>query len=492
VNLWRSIRRFVSNPVGDIQRRWDAARTTRLNSAHWQDADGENINRSIEMQQKTLRDRCLHEAENNAFIEGMIHTYCTDVAGPEGPQLTIQSDSDRFSSALEEFWYEWFESPDYAGLQSGADKLRLWTRQQWTCGEFFEQIVYDTDASSRLSLRLHSVNPRRVETPPNMLANPLIVDGVERNFKGKPIGYHVMSFMGDETNFGRVIDYEPVGVNDLIHGFQLREAGQAKGVPWLAPILDVAAEVRDFDKSTLDAARTAADFGVLLYTEHPDSAYVQVNESVDIKRRKISTVAPGWKVAQVAPQHPSINHVEYRKARIAELGRVVSMPLMMIMLDASGHNYSSARFDGQVYIRGVACFQKWLQFVALNRLVREVHREAMYLDGRLRSQRKFNINWTWPTAPHVDPTKEAKAMQMMLDAGLISEIDACAALGYDYEAVVKNQARVKEILSAAGVQSPRETKTPQGQVQRMEAVTGVLKRLIRAIESSERGRGNAV
>ncbi len=63
----------------------------------------------------------------------------------------------------------------------------------------------------------------------------------------------------------------------------------------------------------------------------------------------ITRIPPGWQAQSMATSHPSANNTDFRKERSRDLGRPAGMPLMQIRLDSSGHNYSSARFDAQIY-----------------------------------------------------------------------------------------------------------------------------------------------
>jgi hypothetical protein len=176
---------------------------------------------------------------------------------------------------------------------------------------------------------------------------------------------------------------------------------------------------------------------------------------VQSKRRMMRFLPPGYKPVQMQGANPNVNHMAYRDMRLAEIGRVVSMPLMMIKLDSSGHSYSSARFDGQIYARGNAATQSWLERVALTKLVRMVRREAAFKVAALRSvPEDWTISFTWPKPPHVDPLKEANAVKVLIELGLLSEIEGCAQMGLDYEQVAANIKRVAEIRKEQGISEP--------------------------------------
>src|SRR5690606_29907051 len=112
-----------------------------------------------------------------------------------------------------------------------------------------------------------------------------------------------------------------------------------------------------------------------------------------------------------------------------ELGRPINMPLMMVRLGSEEHNYSSARFDGQIYQRGIACVQASRLERPLNRCVNEVAREAEL--ARQLPPRPADVSYRWlhNKPPHVDPAKEANAEKTYLENGTVTLEEALAAQG---------------------------------------------------------------
>ena len=91
----------ISRPsVGDIERRWEAADTDRLNEAHWQPVTL-NMNDVLETQISELQARCRHEAANNAVIDAGIETQQTNAVGRTGPRLQVLTESSRFNDDAE-------------------------------------------------------------------------------------------------------------------------------------------------------------------------------------------------------------------------------------------------------------------------------------------------------------------------------------------------------------------------------------------------------
>lgn len=436
-------------------RRWESADTDRLNRAHWVNATGNSINVDLSEDLETLRVRSAFEAANNPMVEGVISTHQTDLIGHDGPQLQVVSDSPEYNEALEAAWRQWFSAPTTNSKISGAAMLRLWIRDLWLSGEILAQKVTKENVETACKLRLRLLPSRRLGTPAESVGDKDTMLGIRFDADGEPLAY----WISKPERFGLyelTTDYQQVPAANIVHEFLLQEEDQARGVPWLACALDPIGELRDFDAQVLDAQRGAADHGVFWHTDHPDANFLEINtaETTEIPRRQQQVGPPGWKPSQLQPNQPSAQYVPYRRERQAEIGRPASMPLMMIRLDSSGHNYSSARFDGQIYYRALRAIQHWLSGSpqnrgVLNELVDAVARELELQEGFPQRPANVRYEWTWPVPPHVDPAKEGLGERIGLENGTVSFADACMARGTDEETIIAKHLRTNQKLVAA-------------------------------------------
>lgn len=441
----------VGRPGPFALRRFEGAETNRLNSAHWQNAFGQPINSDLMQSLETLRARASYEEANNALVDGVITTHCEDVVGPSGPTLRVECESAAWANAAEALWRDWFAAPCPNPRFSGVALLKLWIRSLWKNGEFVGQVITSRSAAGPISMRVKPIHPRRLATPMAAVADPRVCMGIEFDAEGAPLRYWIADAAPAGQPLLAAMSYTPIPADLVIHEFVHHEEDQARGYPWIAPSLNTVADLRDLDEHVMDAAEVAAIMGVAWYTEHGDATYIQVNESTEIERRTQWTGPPGWKPMQVKSEHPAPNLLEWRRERQAELGRPVAMPLMTIRLDASKHNYSSARFDGQNYHRAVRGIQMWLsgspyQYGCLTWLFWQILAEARFSVPALRvAPGAVTLRWLWPAPPHVDPKKEREAERIGLENGTLPFDSACAANGYDQEAVFNAEQRTNAL-----------------------------------------------
>jgi lambda family phage portal protein len=444
-----------SEPEADVPlnlRRWPVAKTDRLNKGHWSPATGQTINVDLSSYHETLRTRAEHEIATNSDLEGMIQTFVTDVVGDDGPTLQVQSSSEAYNEWLEGVWRKWWAMPDLNGQLSGVDLLDLWLRTYWSAGEYLAQIVTANSVDGPVKARLLTLHPRRLATPPDKAGNVTIFMGVQRNKTGKPQYYMIAQETQQAGGLNLSLKYDPIKARDIIHRFDMGEAGQVRGVPWIASALQAIADLADYDNEVLDAARAAADWGVLLKSNNPEATPIELSGSVDVERRTMRAVPTGWEPWQMQPNQPSTQYNDFHDEKLRSAGRARCIPLMMIKLDARKHNYSSARFDSQVYVRAINKLRAKEARLTLNRLVDLVATEAGRGIGEIPNRPEdATYHWNWPGFPHVDTKKEAEGTEVALRSGVTCLRDACADRGKDWQDVIAQRGREHEALEAAGL-----------------------------------------
>lgn len=452
-------------------RRWDGAATTRLNRDHWRPATGNPINEDLLSDLPTLRARCTYEASSNPIIAGMLETFATDVVGRCGPSLQVESDDEQFNAAVETMVKELFESPDPDCPMSIVETARLWIRSLCTSGDYVvQEFTADRSGSMPFTLGMRTIESCRLDTPTGEGGNQQIFFGVEVNDDGKPIRYWVRN-RDVGMRFSDRYKWEPVPPDFLHVNYQFLEPGQLRGVPWLAPSLNVIQELREYDRTVLDSATNAARNAVVAQANSPD---IELDQDVipveqEIQRGVINYMTPGWQAMAVDATQPTAQYKDFRHERLREFGRPFGMPLMMIILSSADSNFASAHYDGQVYIRFVQYVQDWITRTTLKTFVKKGIRE-LELARVLRVPSFYRCNWTWPVPPPADPKKHAEAVRMQLEDGLISYSEALGIFGRDEETVIAQRQRTAERLAEAGL-PPVPSNIGSGGVAQLQADT---------------------
>lgn len=417
-----------------IVRSWESAKGNRLNKNHWSDAKSTGINVDLRFDLQKLRDRCRDEVKNNGILSGMIATNVIDTVGPEGPVLHLSTKNESYRKKALDIWAAWWERPEITGTQSGVELLGEAVGGYWWAGEFFWEFTNDRSAKG-VQFRVNSIHPRRILTPPQFAYNRDVRLGIRGTDLGKPLSYFVIDSYENEWDYLLVTQFEEVAAKNIVHDFKRLEPGQARGYPWVAPVLDDVADLRDFDQETISAARAAALLSVLIYTENGENEPINLQGDAPLERQSITALPPGYKAAQVNPAHPSNVYATFHDTKLNTIGRPVCMPLNMVKLDSRQHTYSSARYDGQSYNRSVRHMQRRLGRQALDRCLQQVLTEAQLLGMLPAAPADLEWSWGWTELPEVDPIKEAEGISERIDNGTMTQQLACSHYGLDVEEV---------------------------------------------------------
>jgi len=455
---WWPFHRQSEKPPADPEkwtlRRFEGAETNRTNQNNWRGAHDQSINQDIGFGLETLRARCHYESENNPVIKGMINTYCNHLIGPVGPALQVQSADIAYNAMLENAFRIFAEFADIRGT-SLAEIIRVWVRNLFLDGEFLALETSNDLTDSPIRFCLQTIAPRRLN---NLFVNyPIdgtqIFMGVEADAAGRVKQYHIL----DEKIVSGVMvtGFQTITIpaSAAHHCFVREEPDQLRGVPWLASALPVIADMRAYDRAVLKAAHNAAKFASIMQTSNPNIEHEEIpgGAAMDIKEDAIQAIPPGWSLQQMTPQQPMTEYPAYRAERHRDIGRVVSMPLMILDLNSANHSYSGGRIDMQVYGSELEDKEGWLERVILNKLVWRVEQEARLSVGLGARPADARLSWTWNQLPHVDPLKEAMGERVELENGTLPFSVACARKGLDPEKVIEMRKADNEKLAAAGL-----------------------------------------
>jgi capsid protein len=445
----------IPDGEGRGERRWEAAKTDRLNQAHWRHASGNTINADLMGKLDTLRSRCEHEIANNPIVAGMVRNYAIDVVGAKGPTISVRSDpgDPAYDKEATDVLREWFRSPEASGRLSYAEMLQVWVRSLWSSGSYVAQLVTDPDRQGPLKVSLDMLHTSRLATPPAMAGDPWVILGVRVNQYLRPRQYYIARpNPANPYSFGTAYQYDPIPADLILHGFETEEAGQVTGVPWLATALPSVADLRDYDVQVLDAARQAADMGIYWYTDALEAEYVQINEVADIERRTQTFGPPKYKPFQLQPGQPSAQYVEYRKERHRDIGAARGVTLMRVRNSAEDQNFSNARFDNSVYDWLMKPTQQILQGRSgIQRIAAEVLREAELAGLTRRRPKRVKVDCLWCGLPHMDAEKEEKAKAIAIASRVASFAEILADDGKTLEDHCDQLVYVNKVLAEKGL-----------------------------------------
>jgi hypothetical protein len=471
-------------PEGPTQlRRWDSADTTRLNAEQWCQVQATSINADIESQLETLIARCRYERKNNPMVEGVIKSYCKFVVGKGGPTLIVESSSDDYNRTFRQIWDGYWSRVTVDGMH-GVDLLKRLVGQTFDAGNWLQQLVnFDRwlPSSEPVKTRLLDVDPIRLATPPGKIGSRNIVAGIERNSFGIPTTYFVRNPRDQFLNpsFDWSLAFDPIPAGDILHCFHTTEPGQACGVPALASVLQECADLRDFDHQVLDAARVQANNGMLLGTDIPElvAEHAKVfTGKITLERQVAKALPVGYKAYGQTNTQPGTQYIPFRHEKLRSLGRIIDMPLLMVLLSAEESNFSQSRIDLNVLFQNeVTDEQQWIERCWLNPQVAMVARESGLAFAAGKTQRDQNpfllppkpadlrISWGWEPIGQANELDHVKAQDQKIRLGLTAPEIELSAEGKSEDAILDsikrtNDKRIKRGL--APLPGPEQQQVP--------------------------------
>ena len=456
----RAPRRRQHDRVRMIRARYDAAQHSDNSRRHWAMADGLSAQAANSPDvRRILRNRSRYEVANNSYAKGIVLTLANDVIGT-GPRLQMLGPNSTDNRLLEREFGRWAAA---VGL---ADKLRTLRLARAQDGEAFAILVDNPSLSSTgspVSLDLRLVEAEQVAQPTVRPSEPSESDGIVFDRFGNPSVYYVLREHPGAlaATFGQQADRLPAEA--VLHDFRSERPGQIRGIPEITPALPLFAMLRDYSLATLDAAKAAAYFAGILYTDAPaggESEAVEPMDAVELERNTLVTMPGGWKLSQLRAEHPSATYAEFKREVLNEIARCLNMPFNIAAGNSSGYNYASGRLDHQTYFKSVRVDQSHIERTILDRIFAAWVREAVLIEGYLPQRLRLTTTdwshqWFWDGNEHVDPAKEANAQATRLANHTTTLADEYAKRGQDWETQLRQRAKERALMEELGL-SPAE------------------------------------
>lgn len=183
---------------------------------------------------------------NDGICNRMADVWEQYLVGPRGFAYTPATSSREFNEVATEAWNKWSE---FADLSS---RMHVGQLQSLAACRFF----WDGEISI-LKTRGESGRPRVQLIECQRIGNPIasigesIYDGVRVDKNGRPVSYFIRNSIDGD-------DYAERPAEALIRIFEPSRPGQLRGVPLLAPVLNLIQDLSDLQTLEMRAAKSAA------------------------------------------------------------------------------------------------------------------------------------------------------------------------------------------------------------------------------------------
>lgn len=450
---------FASKPDVRLTRRaarflrgkYDSALTSDNNRRHWANADGLSANAANSPEvRRILRNRARYEVANNSYARGIVLTLANDIVGT-GPRLQMLTKDAEANRHIERAFDQWAKA---IGL---AEKLRTLRMAQTQDGEAFAVLISNPRLNTGIQLDLRLVEAEQVTSPVVSWPDSQTLDGIVFDSAGNPIEYHILrEHPGGVSAWNQV--YDRVPAPSVLHLFRVDRPGQSRGIPEITPALPLFAMLRDYSLATLDAAKSAAYYAGIVYTDSPphgESDAVEALDPIELDRNTLLTMPGGWKMAQLRAEQPTGTYAEFKHEILNEIARCLNMPFNVAAANSSGYNYASGRLDHQTYFKSIRVDQSHLEHRVLDRILHAWFDEAVLIPGLLPADigpfAAWPHKWFWDGHEHVDPAKEARAQAIRLESFTTTLADEYARRGQDWETQLRQRADELSLMRELGL-----------------------------------------
>jgi len=308
-----------------------------------------------------------------------------------------------------------------------------------------------------LALKLRLLNPDQLDATKNEeFAGGRIVNGVEFDADGMIVAYWILPDAPDQPhNMAR----PPIRFDaaDVLHVFDAQFPGQVRGTSPLGPVLTRLHEFDRLEDHLMAKHAVAALFGLVFTNANGGDAF---GDDADVKHPALEAgasivAAPGYAVDVVQPPNPE-GDIAFMIALQRSIAAGLGIPYELLSGDLSNTNYSSAKLGLETFRRRVDALRRtvlepklldpvWKRFLTLEYLAGRLDLPG-YLDD---PDVALEVRWLWPQWASLDPEKDANAAVTLVNAGLMSRVEAIAQRGRDPEEVLAEIARTPAVTPAA-------------------------------------------
>lgn len=336
-----------------------------------------------------------------------------------------------------------------------------------------------------------------------------IVQGVETNEDGMVVAYWIcnqhphaaLSSCSGTLDWVRVDARGATGRNNALHIMTRERAGQRRGVPILAPVLETLKQLGRYTQAEIDAAVISAYFTVLVkpatvQNGPPIGSYIppgmqvdsQNQGSIEMGQGTVLSLNPGEDVSFADPTHPNTAYNAFFDAMIKEIGAAMEIP-PEVMEKQFTQNFSSARGALNEFWRvcdvkrddfvDSFCQPVYEAFLAEAVARGRIHAPGFFVDPVIRKAYCACV-WPGPARTSLNPVQEVSAAIQRVEAGFsTAQRETAEMTGGDYMRNMEQRLmeaekmrKLREILNPAPqTAQPQNTPKPPRDGERDESST---------------------
>jgi lambda family phage portal protein len=451
-----------------------------------------SANEDISPDLPNLRARSRDLIRNTPIATGAISTVVTSVVG-DGLVLKSQVDRDvlgfnqdqaeAWQAAAEREFAIWACRPDFSSRLNWEEMQDLVLRSQLETGDIFIARRRRVDLGDTYGLKLQLIEGDRVSNPHFRANSRDMVDGVEMDSDGRPTAFHISTRNPDDTmpaarDWRRYEIFSNTSGSPLIlHLYKMLRPDQARGVPYLAPVIEAIKQLGDYSDSEARAALVSSMFTVFITSESGEDdsgnpiigaagegTSADAQTEMELGTGAILELKPDEKPEFANPSRPNTAFDGFVKSVCRQIGVALELPAELL-LKSFESSYSASRAALETAWQMFRSRRSWLAWKFCQPVYEWVITEAV-AKGRLQAPGFFEdaivreaylgSEWIGPARIQLDPQKEASADLIDVGMGAKTIEQVCLErTGGTFDRKHAQRAREERLRREAGLITPQ-------------------------------------
>jgi len=395
---------------------------------------------------------------NNPTARAAVDGLCALVVGL-GIDLEPDTGDEKTDELIRKEWKEWCESCAVDGRDIFQLQLQGF-REVVTAGEGLWRLVMLPEREQEGGIPL-AILPLECEWLDERTTGVMYSTNANGNVQVGPIELdkygRAVSFILKNPDMNATWASETVPASACVHFFEKRRSMQARGEPWMAPIIETLQQERDLVDAELQAAVTSSSIGIAVTSAvHGQLDTDEEGDSTDpaesLRIGGVARLYPGDSVSSFANTRPSQQIMPFRAGLRGDTAAAMRVPQRFLDRDPSRANYSSMRCDMLDTERLLGPVREWYGHATIGRMYKEVLPFLALRAGVALPRAKYRL--IPDGQPYVDPTKDVAAALDAINGNLSTYESEIGKRGGDYRKVWEQRAKEKTEEKGLGLTPP--------------------------------------
>lgn len=401
------------------------------------------------------------------------------------PGVVTKTEAKKYNQQLEAIGDSIWPTIDISGNMSLWEDTRLVQRHHRFDGESLTVMSDKKRKRGRIPMVIEVIDPDRLSTPPEELANPLCRFGVLRDRDGEITHYYIQTTHPGDTKDVK-FTWDKVPAERVCHVFEKWFAGQSRGLPWFTRALHRVMDGEDLTEAGIVAAQVEACYvGAITVPSAVNATPDQVAKNIadaqafgknlkDIQPGTMPVLPPGAAITFGSPPHGNSTVSTLQELNYRRIAGALDMAYEMLLKDWRGVSFAGGRLVLQGMKQDVECRQKRLCESWLGRIWNRMVEEAVLL-GKCSIPAATYYQWPELFQKHkwmppawgyaINPLQEVQALVLARDENLITAAEATSSYsGEDYETTLLERSDECQLEGNLGVvppsKKPKDAATP--------------------------------